>query len=61
MTKFTVEISTDNAAFDGHPEYEIARILRGLSDQVELMGFDYDQILLRDHNGNRVGEAEYHD
>lgn len=64
--KFTVHISTDNAAFhpvsedeEFRPGPEVARILRELADQVE-----YSQLVpgvpirLRDYNGNRVGYAE---
>ena len=52
-----IEIRTENAAFDGQPELEIARILRLLADKIESTGLeDYS---LRDINGNTVGSMIY--
>lgn len=56
MAKFTVEISTDSAAFDavsgGDWHVEIARILRDVADRVA----DYDEWgRVYDVNGNFVG------
>ena len=46
--------SEDNAAFcDGNREWEIARILRKIADQVENGKTDG---VIHDLNGNRVGE-----
>jgi hypothetical protein len=53
-----IDIGTGNAAFDGNPESEIARILRGLADRYESEGIA-DRVALYDANGNRVGKAEY--
>lgn len=55
-----IYISTQGAAFaeaDGGA-IELARILRDLADTVEDRGFDPngDTIVLRDINGNRVGD-----
>lgn len=52
----TVEIATDNAAFDPEPGYELARILRDLADNLE-QGSAPDTFVLRDVNGNKVGTA----
>jgi hypothetical protein len=57
MAKFTLNIKTDNAAFEDQPAIEIARILREAADRVEqspilVMG------ILRDINGNEVGKWE---
>jgi len=46
--------SNDNAAFqDGNKEWEIARILRKIADQVEN---GQTEGVIHDVNGNRVGE-----
>lgn len=56
-------IHTDNAAFEGTPASEIARILRHAADRIEAddwtgIGPDGNPtLLLRDANGNRVGAA----
>jgi len=58
-SKFVVEIETDNSAFDeGNRNFEVARILRKLADQIEE---GTDGTPLRDINGNRVGFAEFDD
>lgn len=51
-----LHIETDNAAFSECPEGEIARILRDLAKRIEANASHY--IVLRDSNGNRVGECE---
>ena len=48
-----ISITMNNAAFDDEPEIELARILRDLAARVER---GYDQVNLRDANGNKVGE-----
>ncbi len=54
--KFKIEIECNNAAFGDLPGFEVARLLRGVADEV-----DERDILpgetgpLRDYNGNRVG------
>ena len=50
---FTLQFTTDNAAFEDCPEAEIARILRALAGKVERGETDGT---VRDANGNRVGE-----
>jgi hypothetical protein len=55
LTRFTVTISTDNAAFNPDPAPELARILRAIADRID-RGEDirmYQTIL--DVNGNDVG------
>jgi hypothetical protein len=54
---FRLVIRTGNAAFDDK-NAEVARILRGLADQIE-RGFT-DIPYLYDANGNDVGEASFH-
>lgn len=51
-------IQTENTAFDDKPASEIARILRAYADQLERTG--EPSALLRDINGNTVGEAYSH-
>jgi len=57
MTKITITIKTENAAFVGDPEMEISRILMVLSRKMEEGRFFPDDGL-RDTNGNRVGTVE---
>lgn len=53
---FKLEINTDNSAFDGFRNTEVARILekaaRSLRD-------GYDSMVLQDFYGNKVGKAEF--
>ena len=50
-----IRIKTDNQAFDQEGQ-EVARILRGLADQVEYLDkLQESQLPLRDLNGNLVG------
>ena len=53
--EFKLSFNMDNAAFDGNPEVEVARILRKLADNVELT--QVDNYSLRDANGNKIGQA----
>ena len=53
---FKIEFATDNAAFDDHPQYEVARILRMAADRVA-DGNTSGQV--RDGNGNTVGTWEF--
>ena len=59
MTKFFVEIETDNAAFaNGNFASEITRILYSVTDRVNNgeLGRNHDTpCSIRDINGNRVG------
>ena len=57
--ELTVTIQMDNAAFDDHPQVEVAAILRDLTARVEAYahlapGVD---LSLYDSNGNWVGNA----
>ena len=53
--KFTLNLTTDNEAFDPDPRPELARILRGIADKVENGGeIEFFQTIL-DLNGNDVG------
>ena len=53
----TIEIKTDNAAFENQSGQEVARILRKLADQVESWpGANAFTLGLRDINGNKCGE-----
>ena len=49
---FTLQFTTDNAAFEDCPEAEIARILRNIADRVDQGS---DEGVAMDANGNRVG------
>ena len=54
MSKFTLTFRTDNAAFDDdEAPAEIARILRAAADLAE---FGANRGVIRDSNGNTVGE-----
>ena len=56
---FTLEINTDNAAFEG--EYlplELARILREVARWIDTLGVE-DHRGLYDVNGNLVGQYNY--
>lgn len=58
MQKITVQIETDNAAFEDHPKGvngEVARILRELADKIE-NGQEPESV--RDINGAKVGTVE---
>ena len=49
----TINLNMDNAAFDGQPEIETARLLRQLADNIEIDGCSNQSIF--DYNGNKVG------
>ncbi len=58
-----ITINTGNAAFQGdRPEYETAKVLRGLATHLEAYGMPEPgaPVPLIDSNGNRVGKAEGH-
>lgn len=61
MSKFTITIETDNAAFEEHPLIEVSRILH---EQADKLKYNWDcptwSDSLRDINGNKVGKAELH-
>ena len=52
---FTLEIETENAAFEKTPGREIARVLRRLADRLEGGFACADGGKLMDVNGNSVG------
>ena len=53
---FKLEFSTDNAAFDGDLKWmEIDSILRAVADRA---GDGQTSGLIRDSNGNRIGQWE---
>jgi len=55
--KAQITINMDNAAFEDTPEIELGRILEKLSRSVQSQPLSVgNSILLRDVNGNRVGE-----
>ena len=55
--KARITITMNNASFDPHGS-ELARILRDLADLMEGRGTDPgDEYMLKDYNGNRVGEC----
>ena len=63
MSKFTIEIKCDGAAFFDdstgeywEPSYEVSRILRDIAYKVD-EGYTSDSIM--DINGNRVGSFEF--
>ena len=63
---FTLNIATDNAAFEDSRADEIARILRRLADElanrsIELYADCHEHGSLFDQNGNKVGRWEYHE
>ena len=56
--KLTLSINFDNAAFEGSPENEVARILLELAHEISMeLRFDGKIFVLRDYNGNTVGKA----
>ena len=56
--KFELKFDMENAAFEEAPELELARILRDLAARIEVSGAGVpSEYVIRDVNGNRVGEA----
>lgn len=55
MKKLTISMNTENSAFEGNTEYEVARILREIADKIE-QGHEPTKVM--DINGNKVGEIE---
>ena len=53
--KFTLSFDTENTAFDGITNLEIARILRDLANHVENDDIAEQYKNVRDINGNVVG------
>ena len=52
MSEFRIIIKTDNAAFEGDPHPEVARLLRQAADE---LGDGNQAGKLWDYNGNPVG------
>lgn len=50
-----IEFSTGNAAFDEYGDYEVKRILAKIIEQVEN---GYEDGVIMDINGNKIGEWE---
>ena len=59
--RYMLEIQCDNAAFEGDPAAEIARILRACADRVALFSFAHKESRypLKDVNGNTCGSHGY--
>ena len=56
MSKFTLEIKCENAAFEDDRAGEVARILRDAAGKIAIPGaIPGAEYTLRDINGNRVG------
>ena len=53
--KFILTIDSDNAAFEGNPADEVARILRDVVVKLEL---GTERGTCTDYNGNKVGKFE---
>lgn len=56
--KLKLEITMENAAFDGDPAHEAARILKEAAFKINnapIGNFHEDGVPLMDGNGNRVG------
>jgi len=61
MSEFKLNIHTNNSAFDGDADSEIARLLREAADSIELGGVGRHTRSLVDYNGNRVGGYKLED
>ena len=61
MSKITIELNTDNAAFEENPS-EVSRILRLIADRADDGAWETMTALpLSDGNGNRVGTITVED
>jgi len=57
--KAVIKINMDNAAFDPEPSIELGRILREVADEVDPWPIKPgSRMILRDINGNTVGELK---
>jgi hypothetical protein len=54
--RIIITVETGNEAFIDHPAGEVARILRDLACQFEVLGLH--RLVVRDSNGNAVGLVE---
>lgn len=59
MSRVTIEINTDNAAFCDSTGEEVARILSDLATDIEVHGLPERKNLM-DYNGNSVGMFKFH-
>jgi hypothetical protein len=59
MAHMNIHIEMDNATFDTGMHGELARVLHDLANRLKL-GIN-DVIIIRDLNGNRIGQAEFYD
>ena len=61
MSRIVITIDTGNAAFEDEPGYEVGRILKEVANAFqEIHGSsfrDINRVVLRDINGNRVGQV----
>lgn len=57
--EFKLTINTDNAAFDGAVNAEVARILHELAARLEAANKDANYFIVVDVNGNKVGAGEF--
>lgn len=54
-----IEFDTINAAFEDCPPFEAARIIRETAEKIEIMEYNgrlSDGGIIRDANGNRIGQ-----
>lgn len=57
--EFKLTINTDNAAFDGAINAEVARILHELATRIETANSAANYFIVVDGNGNKVGTGEF--
>lgn len=57
MAHFELKIELDNQAFEEDQEYELARILRQISDDLIIHGSGSRNV--KDINGNKIGGYEF--
>lgn len=57
--EFKLTINTDNAAFDGAVNAEVARILHELATRIENDSAETNHFVVVDGNGNKVGAGKF--
>jgi len=55
MLRFKIQMTCENAAFEGGADAEVARILRALADRLDSYGSSGFYETIFDANGNDVG------
>lgn len=61
MTKFTLSVDMDNAAFEDYPVTELTRILDKVVTQFGMQDFHEGHTKsIMDSNGNKVGSFKFH-